>query len=166
MALLYELDVSIERIGQLFESTSWTVRRKLVAAGSQIRPRGSRLARRPDVPRLVGLYESGLSIAEAGRLCGLSYSAARDRLLNAGTTLRPPGGANRKPPPKFVPRLVGLYESGLSIAEAGRLCGLSYGAARDRLLDAGTTLRPPGGANRKPPPKFVPPATPLPATTV
>ncbi|MGY3056211.1 response regulator of citrate/malate metabolism [Streptomyces sp. TE3672] len=87
---------------------------------------------------LVERYESGMSVEEAGRQCGIAPSTARQRLVAAGVTFR-----QREHPLKQVdiPQLVELYESGMTVEEAGRQCGIAPSTARQRLVAAGVTVR-------------------------
>ncbi|GAA2443105.1 hypothetical protein GCM10010433_50420 [Streptomyces pulveraceus] len=172
MAILYDLGLSIERVGWLCGYTYGTTRKMLLGADVKLRTRGLRLLNGPDVPRLVRLYESGLSIKDAGEECQVSYGTARSLLLNAGVTLRArndvqPDRAVRRVKDVDVPRLVRLYESGLSIKDAGERCQASFGTARHRLLDAGVTLRTSSPRLRTAQgPAFIPPSAPLPGSAV
>lgn len=65
MALLYALDLSIARVGWLCGYKYAKARKMLLDAGVTLRGRGIPLAKEADVPRLVRLYDSRLSIEEA-----------------------------------------------------------------------------------------------------
>ncbi|MFF8617939.1 hypothetical protein [Streptomyces sp. NPDC015350] len=95
--------------------------------------------------QLIKLYESGMSLRETGRQCGISTSTARKQLLAAGVTMRP-GAPHRQ---VDVPKLIKLYESGMSLREAGRQCGISRSTVQKHLLAAGVTIRPVGPPHRQ-----------------
>ncbi|MFF4755295.1 hypothetical protein ACWD5R_41100 [Streptomyces sp. NPDC002514] len=101
MALLYNLGLSIARVGWLCGYRYGTARKTLLDAGVQLRGPGG--SKQIDVPRLVRLYESNLSIEAVGQLYGISFGTARDRLLDAGVTLRPVGvNVTRRSVPAFA----------------------------------------------------------------
>lgn len=161
---LYEIVLSIRKCARAVRLSEPTVRRRLDEAGVPIRARGTAPA---GGPTLVHLYRRGLSLEHCGVILGISRNTARNRLLKAGITLRPRGRRVRWNGDLDSPRLVSLYESGLSIEACSLYFGIAYSTAHARLLDAGVTLRRPGRSdNRRTRPKLVAPSSPLPAALV
>ncbi len=132
-------------------------RRSLAAAFRPRRPRLGRTAQpRPGVishhhvgldltdrtghAELVAAYTDGQTLEGLSAAYGLSYRQVRERLLDAGVTLRPAKIPLRPTPPG----LVTAYCSGLSLRATAAQFGLSYNATRDMLLRAGVGLRSPG----------------------
>ncbi|KUN17608.1 hypothetical protein AQJ11_37740 [Streptomyces corchorusii] len=151
MEALYDLRLSIDRVGWLCGCSYRKARKILLGAGVELREGRTPLKQEVDVPRLVKLYESRLSVPAIAKECGISYGTAYNRLRDAGV-LR---GLRKE---VDVPRLVKLYESRLSIPAIAKECGISYSTAYNRLRNAGA-LR---GLRAKP----LRPSNPLPASTV
>ncbi|MFD3970308.1 hypothetical protein [Streptomyces cyaneofuscatus] len=161
---LYQIGLSLRACARAVRLAQPTVRRQLDEAGVPVRARGVVPAGRPT---LVHLYRRGLSLEHCGVILGISRNTARNRLLKAGITLRPRGRRIRWNSDMDGPRLVSLYESGLSIEACSLYFGIAYSTAHARLLDAGVTVRGPGRSdNRRTRPKLVSPPTPLPAALV
>ncbi|MFF8916894.1 hypothetical protein ACF08M_27140 [Streptomyces sp. NPDC015032] len=165
MAVLYQSGgYSLERLASLYKVRREVIRALLQDEGVEIRAEGTRGTSAPVVVTMAILYDLGLSIDRVGWLCGYTYGTARKMLLAAGVELRPRG---MKLINKLdVPRLVRLYESPLSIKTVADMCGMSYGTARDQLLRAGVTLRPPSISLARQHIELIPPAIPLSGSTV
>lgn len=97
---------TIAGIADEFGMSYGAVRRRLIAAGVTLRPRGvspkQRLKYKPPtaharreqhiedlVGQMVQLYEAGYTIRQVAGSVNLSYSVVRGRLLLYGVTLRP-----------------------------------------------------------------------------
>ncbi|MFI6689209.1 helix-turn-helix domain-containing protein [Streptomyces sp. NPDC050485] len=138
------------------------------ARHSRIEIRDAR-TRRLLATELRRMYENGATLRELAQATGHSAKSVRDLLVEAGTRLRPRGrrparpdaGPDRTAAPQHphqapdsrhrgARELRALYEQGASIRELSARTGTSFGAVRNRLLDAGTTLRSVGGFHRQP----------------
>ncbi|MFJ1742552.1 hypothetical protein ACIOG4_28245 [Streptomyces microflavus] len=161
---LYEIGLSMRKCAKVARLPWREARRQLVEAGVPIRAGGNGLA---EPPTLVQLYRRGLSLEHCGVILGISRNTARNRLLKAGISPRPRGGLIRWNIDLDGPRLVSLYESGLSIEACSLYFKISCTTARDRLLDARVPLRKPGrSSNRRTRPQLIAPSSPLPAVLV
>ncbi|MFE7485000.1 hypothetical protein [Streptomyces sp. NPDC057552] len=164
---LYEYGRSVRDSGAILAVDGRTVRRWLDEAGVPNRGQGDLpMDGRRGQPPLVQLYRR-YSIERCAQILGISYGAARNRLIAAGIKPRPRSIRIQWDAEVDTPKLVSLYESGISIEACAQHFRFSYTTARSRLVDAGVTLRPPGkSSNRNTRPRFVTPPSPLPSGIV
>ncbi|MFJ1816821.1 hypothetical protein [Streptomyces sp. NPDC088139] len=157
MAVLHQsAGYSLACLTNIYSETPEVIRSALLAEGVDVEahPRPSQA---PIAVTMKRLYDLKLSIDRVGWLCGYSYGQARKILLGTGVQLRQRGPSLETE--VDVKRLVKLRKSGLSIEACGRDLGISFGTARNRLLDAGAPMRPE-------PIILARPKTPLPASVV
>ncbi|WP_217231277.1 hypothetical protein [Streptomyces anulatus] len=149
---LYRRGLSLEHCGIILGISRNTARNRLLKAGITPRPRGSRIQWNSDQDgrRLVSLYESGLTIEACSLYFGISYTTARDRLLDAGVPLRKPGRSNnRRTRPKLVapasplPAVLvpQLHELNFLNSHIALLTGLSHSVVHRELARAGLPAR-------------------------
>jgi transposase len=133
--------VTTPEVGAQFGCHAHTVARLVRAAAEPVRQ-----GRRPvavDHDALVAAYRTErLTIRQCADRFGLSYTATRDRLI-AAEALSP--GRHAYPPGPDPGPLVDAYvRQGLTITQCAARFGMSYSAARNRLVAAGVPLRPRG----------------------
>ncbi|MFE3900578.1 hypothetical protein ACFXPY_09455 [Streptomyces sp. NPDC059153] len=142
MERLYGLGLSIDRVGWLCGYTYGKARKILLDEGVQLRKWGPSLEREVDVPGLVKLRKSGLSIEACGRELRISSGTARNRLLAAGMSLRPePVIFNRPPTPLSASAVVDLHLQGFKKEHVRRLTGRSSSFVQRQLARAGLPAR-------------------------
>ncbi|WP_329834262.1 hypothetical protein [Streptomyces sp. BE133] len=138
MERLYDLKLSIDRVGWLCGYTYGKARKILLDEGVQLRKCGPSLEREVDVPRLVKLRKSGLSIEACGRELRISSGTARNRLLAAGVSLRPePAIFVRPPTPLPASAVVDLHRQGFKKEHVRKLTGRSSSFVQRQLALAG-----------------------------
>ncbi|MGW1411820.1 hypothetical protein [Streptomyces sp. NPDC002403] len=149
MAILYDLGLSIDRVGWLCGYTYGTARKMLLDAGVELRPRGIKLITKLNVPRLVRLYESPLGIKTVADMCGMSYGTVRDQLLRAGVTLRPPSISLARQRTELIPPATPLCGSTVALLHGQgfdkfqilQLTGRSHEFVDRRLTEHGLRAR-------------------------
>lgn len=98
------------------------------------------------VEEMVAKYEAGAGIIAVGEAYGISSTTVRKRLMEAGVTMRPRGGASHA---LDLPmdELVARYEAGEGLGTLSRVYECSPMTIRKRLGAAGITIREPGRNN-------------------
>ncbi|WP_405824350.1 DEAD/DEAH box helicase family protein [Streptomyces sp. NBC_00838] len=157
LAAWYSSGLSLAKVGDLAGINRGTVRSRVVAHGTAIRPRSARPERkRPLTPadlRMARLYNSGLSIDSVAAMESRSFTFVRNRLIAAGVTFRSPnataaGRAGRRavrlirpqtPMPASV--AVVLRERGLKTSHVAQLTGRSDEYVRKQLAIVGVPVR-------------------------
>lgn len=95
-----------------------------------------------DIKEMARLYfDEGLSLMEVGEEIGVSHDTVRTKLMEAGYTLR----KSNRPRVHFdISEMVRLYfKEELSLAEVGDRMGTNGVTIRNKLIEAGYTLRKP-----------------------
>ncbi|MFI5752412.1 hypothetical protein ACIBBE_42700 [Streptomyces sp. NPDC051644] len=142
MERLYDLKLSIDRVGWLCGHSYGEARKILLNKGVQLRQRGRPLEREVDVARLVKPRKSGLSIEASGRELGIFRHTARKRLLNAGVPQRPkPTILVRPKTPLSASAVVDLHLQGYKNYHIGKLTGRSPSFVQRHLARAGLPAR-------------------------
>ncbi|MFC9760119.1 hypothetical protein [Streptomyces sp. NPDC056921] len=142
MERLYDLKLSIDRVGWLCGYSYGKARKVLLHEGVQLRKCGPPLNQEVDVPRLVKLHKSGLSIEACGRELGISYGTARNRLRAAGMPLLPePPIFVRPPTPLSASTVVDLHLQGFKKEHIRQLTGRSSSFIHRQLALAGLQAR-------------------------
>lgn len=98
----------------------------------------------PPEAAIVYFYNQGFSIKAVAAKCGLGKSKVRRILVETDVQIRKRGprlNGNGEAGQLRISHLVALYEDGHTIKECARLCEISYGTARGRLLAEGVILR-------------------------
>ena len=98
--------------------------------------------------KLVKDYDKGHSLVELSQRHGTSAGRIRSILLERGVTLRPRGGAVRKPDPNRAARAKQLakeYKAGASLSKLAATHQVSATTARNLVLAGGARLRSRGG---------------------
>ena len=92
---------------------------------------------------MANKYRNGETIYQLSREFGISRHTVSARLKKAGVKMRqqPPGC-------ELIDEMVGLYESGLSLAKIGNRVGISAGTVRHYLLTQGILMRDSHGRKR------------------
>ena len=146
MAMLYtDRRMSLKQIGDQVGLSAAGIRKRLKAAGVQLRPPGSP-APNPEVEAanlsiVVSLYvDDGLSVATIAEQLNRSIPWVRDRLRTAEVRLRPSGG---EPIPTEVEiEAIRLYtEDHLTIAQVAQRVGMSTGWVGGRLRQNNVKVR-------------------------
>ncbi|MEU8544804.1 hypothetical protein AB0C52_33205 [Streptomyces sp. NPDC048717] len=140
MERLYDLPLSIDRVGWLCGYAYGKTRKILLGAGVKLRKRGIPLAQETDIPRLVRLYKYKGDVAAAAKACGVSYRFAYDRLRDAGA-LRPRIQFVRPSKPLSESAVVNLYRQGFNKEAIRQLTGRSSGFVHRALAQAGLPAR-------------------------
>lgn len=88
------------------------------------------------VKQMAARYHEGATGYELAKEFGIRRATVSERLKKAGVSMRfqPPGN-------ELIDSMVGLYVSGLSLAEVGARTGTSPGTVRRHLLIAGVQMR-------------------------
>lgn len=81
-------------------------------------------------------YREGATVYQLAKEFGISRKTVSERLKKAGITMR-----RQSPGNELIDSMVGLYESGLSLAQVGDSVGTSTGTVRRYLLTAGVQMR-------------------------
>ncbi len=97
----------------------------------------------PQVEQLAVRYNEGATVYELAEEFGIRRATVSERLKKAGVTMRcqPPGS-------ELINSMVGLYASGLSLAEVGDRVGTSPGTVRRYLRIHGVQMRDSHGRKR------------------
>ncbi|MFF4179869.1 hypothetical protein [Streptomyces sp. NPDC001750] len=141
MELLYHLGLSIDRVGWLCGCSYGKARKILLGAGVELRKGGTPLAQEVDVPRLVKLYKSRLSIAATAKECGVSYGTAYNRLHDAGVLRAPRIKPIRPSKPLPASTVVDLHLQGYRKEDIRQLTGRSSSFVHRHLALAGLPAR-------------------------
>lgn len=88
-------------------------------------------------------YQSGATVYQLAKEFGISRHTVSERLKKVGVAMR-----QQSPSSELIGSMVGLYESGLSLAEVGARTGTSPGTVRRYLLIAGVQMRDSHGRQR------------------
>jgi hypothetical protein len=138
MDRLYDLGLSIDRVGWLCGYSYWKARKILLDAGTQLRERGTPLDREVDESLLVELHKSGLSIAASGRALGISRDAAHRRLVDAGVPMQSKPAVLVPPKvPLSASAVVDLHLQGYNNNQIRKLTGRSGSFVQRQLALAG-----------------------------
>ena len=81
-------------------------------------------------------YRSGANVYQLAKKFGISRHTVSERIKKAGVEMR-----QQSPKSELIDEMVGLYESGLSLAMAGNRLGASPGTVRRYLLTRGIKMR-------------------------
>ena len=153
MGRLYEQERrSITEIATLTDRSTSTVHRAVRLAGVEMRPVGRDFKRHPralstaEIDRTVALYASGMTTEEVAGHLGLTQTAARHRLAQAGV-LRTRAEALRmstrvrRLPAEVEDAIVERYAAGGSCLKVGRELGISPTSVSTVLARRGITAR-------------------------
>lgn len=102
---------------------------------------------REQVEKAAQLYREGKSLEELGESYGVHYTTIRLRLIAAGVAMRPKGMPKGSTLDKYSQTRADacdLYGAGLTLAEVGRVLGMSRQGVQQHLIRAGVGRRSPG----------------------
>ena len=88
-------------------------------------------------------YSEGATIYQLAKEFGICRNTVSERLKKTGITMR-----RHSPGSELINSMVGLYVSGLSLAEVGDLVGTSPGTVHRYLLIRGVQMRDSHGRKR------------------
>ncbi|WP_206543529.1 helix-turn-helix domain-containing protein [Microbacterium testaceum] len=95
---------------------------------------------------LLEMYRAGESLAAIGEEQGFSANKVQRLLVSMGEPIRPRGPKKPAVTSEQVQQMVSQYEQGEAIAAIAASAGVSYAQTRSCLMEAGTQMRPRGGA--------------------
>jgi DNA-directed RNA polymerase specialized sigma24 family protein len=130
----------------LFEKRHWTSELKVTAVEYErtgpIRQRQRRLTEL-QVKQMAARYHEGATVYELAKEFGIRRATVSERLKKAGVSMwfQPPGN-------ELIDSMVGLYQSGLSLAEVGDRVGTSPGTVHRYLRIHGVQMRDSHGRKR------------------
>lgn len=85
---------------------------------------------------MANKYQNGATVYQLAKEFGISRLTVSERLKKTGITMR-----GQSPGSELIDSMVGLYESGLSLAKVGNHVGISPGTVRHYLLTRGIQMR-------------------------
>jgi DNA-directed RNA polymerase specialized sigma24 family protein len=88
-------------------------------------------------------YQNGATVYQLAQEFGISRKTVSERIRKAGITMR-----RQSPGSELIDSMVGLYESGMSLAEVGDQVGTSPGTVHRYLLICGVQMRDSHGRKR------------------
>jgi len=88
------------------------------------------------VSMLADRYRGGATVYQLAKEFSISRHTVSERLKKGGVTMR-----GQSPGCELIDSMVGLYESGLSLAKVGNRSGISPGTVRHYLLTRGILMR-------------------------
>lgn len=106
------------------------------------------MTNRPDRRRLAAIYQRHGSVAGVATDLGVAYETARRWLRNAGVELQGRGRPSARARTASVTEMIERYREGESVAAIASTMNVSPNTVRNRLVDAGETLRPRPGWKR------------------
>lgn len=95
-----------------------------------------------DINEMVAAYEAGGTLKEIGQQYSVSSEAVRQRLLAAGVETRSISRAKEIKRAQRDAEIIQLYRSGETIPQIAERFGIGPGAIKQRLVNAGVTIRP------------------------
>jgi len=107
-----------------------------------IRQRQRRLTE-DQVKQMAARYHEGAAVYELAKEFGIRRATVSERLKKAGVSMR-----CQPPRSELINSMVGLYESGLSLAEVGARTRTSPGTVRRYIRIRGVQMRNSHGQNR------------------
>jgi len=146
-SMYWDDDMSTYEIGKLCDVSYATVQNWMKRYGIKSRTISeAKLVNSAKPPKeyLEEMYwVNGMNISEIGKLCGVSYSTARDWIIDYGIEIRTISesrlGDSIKPSKEDLEKM--YWGNGMSTYEIGKLCGVSQSTVRSWMIDYGIESR-------------------------